>query len=241
MSAVKKKKPPKLMGSPVSGKGGHWTKAKWVIIGVDISTYSIALAGMALTAEGKIRVKAISRRWQRNTDYFKRMDEVARAHDLIHDLLGEMKVMAELENMYFAIEEAVPIGALQRSKSNKSAKQQIQISGSFIGGLLRYGYKNLWEIQWNQWAAVVASDLGITIHHTKWNPDKRVGKFRAQQWVEQFHPKWDGKWPDLIESSKLGLIPRGESKARGTQSDDRYEALGIMWFLRCELKKEGVI
>lgn len=237
-----KKKPPKFSQKPDARKKGKgWTRAEWVVIGVDVSTYSISLSGMAKTREGKIRVKSISRRWVANTDYFKRMEEVAKAHDLVHDLLAKLKVMVELENIYFAIEEAVPIGALQRSKSNKSAKQQLQISGAFIGGLLRYGYKQLWEIQWQQWAAVVAKDLGLTTHHTKWNPTKKEGKYRAQEWVKKFHPKWDGGWPDLVRNSKLGLVPRGDSKAQGIQSDDRYESLGIMWFMRCELKKEGAL
>lgn len=235
MAKVVKKKRPNSAKSPVSGGKTRWSRVEWVAVGVDISVSSVSLAGIAKTSSGKIRsAKAISCRWQKEVDYLERMKQAAKAHDLMHELFMAMKVEPELHQVNIAIEESVAIGHLQRGVS-MHVKQQLEICGAFMGGLLRYGWQYLYQIQWQQWAKLVAEDLGITTHHTKWNPDKHVGKYRAQQWVEQFHPKWDGHWPDLVYSSKHGLVERGDSKAKGKQSDDRYEALGIMNWMRKEI------
>lgn len=242
MAVKKKSKRPGFPPKPVSGKQ-RWTKAKWVCIGGDISMSSISLGGIACTSDGKIRVAAHAVRWQKGTDYFDRMKDAARAHDIVDGLMEGLQVMVEPEDVYFALEEAVSFGHLQRGASN-SMKQQVQISGAFIGGLLKWGYPNIYEIQANKWRKLVADDLatlpefeGMTIHHTKWNPDKKIGKFRAKQWIERFHPKWDGHWADLITDSKLGLIPRPEGRnAQAAQSDDRYEALAMAAVMRKELK-----
>jgi hypothetical protein len=266
-----KKKRPEFPKSAVSGRKpglkrpavaddrapkDKWKKATAVYIGGDISLTSISLGGLSTTTDGKLRVGAISRRWTRDVDYFVRLKEAAMAHELVLDLLAELKVLAEMTEISFAIEEAVPIGMLQRSSKGQKQgaagawmKQQIQISGAFLGGLVRWGYNDIAEIQSNQWRSMVAHDLGITTHASKWNSDeflalpdgfhaspKNVGKFRARQWVVQFHPKWDGKWPDII-SSKDGQVPRpSTSKAAGIQSDDRYEALAMAEWLRRDVK-----
>ncbi len=218
-------------------KGALWTRAKMVAVGVDISTYSISMAGTAYLANGKKRTgRAISHRWEKDDDYFLRLKEVANAHNFVHDLLTALRVDAEVGDLCFAVEEAVSFGHIQRGMSN-SIKQQLQISGSFLGGLLRYGYKNIYEIQANSWRKVVADDLGITIHHTKWGKGAE-GKYRVQEWVEKFHPKWDGHWPDMISTTKRGLIPRPEtSRAKGVQPDDRYAALAIMQWMDNQLEE----
>lgn len=252
-----KKKSAKKRKLAVPGKkraGKRWTKAEWVCIGGDISMSSISLGGIALTAGGKIRAGAISKRWTKDIDYFIRLKDAARAHDLVDELLAELKTMAGLEQISFGIEEAVPIGMLQRGSKGGSGswmKQQLQISGAFLGGLVKYGYQDIVEIQANQWRSMIAHELGITIHPTKWNAEtelplpeefppvgvKNVGKYRAQQWVVSFHPKWDKGWPDIISSSD-GQVPRPEnSLAAGQQSDDRYEALAMAEWLRRELRK----
>jgi hypothetical protein len=246
--AVKKKKSPGIRRSAVSG-GRKWKKAEMVYIGGDISLSSISLGGLARTTDGKLRFGAVSKRWTKDVDYFIRMKESAKAHEFVLDLLAELKVLAEIEQMAFAIEEAVAIGYLQKAQS-AWVKQQLQISGAFLGGLLRWGYKDIVEIQANKWRAMVANDLGITTHTSKWNstdvlalpPEfhaaaRNVGKYRAQQWVQVFHPKWDGHWPDIVKT-KDGQVSRPEtSKAAGEQSDDRYEALAMSEWLRRDLKR----
>ena len=97
-------------------------------------------------------------------------------------------------------------------------------------------------------AKLVAEELNTT-GRAKWNTSptlpegyrptpNAIGKYRAQQWIEKFHPEWDGHWPDLVYHGKLGLISRPEtSKAQGRQSDDRYEAFGIAYWMLKELEE----
>jgi hypothetical protein len=211
---------------------------EFVAIGMDVSLYSISIAGCARLAGGKARrAKCVKLAWEKDTDYFERIKQAAKPENLMFDLFSALKVEPELNQVFIAIEEAVSFGHIQRN-AGQTIKQQIQISGALMGGLLRYGWPNLYEIQANTWRKVVADDLGITTHHTKWNPNKTEGKFRAKEWVQQFHPNWDGSWPDMIRSSKRGLIPRPEkSKARAEQSDDRYEALAMMEWMRRQAKE----
>lgn len=260
---VKKKKSPEIRRKPVPEArvakkakkqdiGRGWSRAKVVYIGGDISLSSITLAGIAVTTENKIRVGAISKRWTKDIDYFIRLKDAANATGFVYDLLAELKLMAEMDELQFAIEEAVAIGYLQRAQS-QWVKQQLQISGAFLGGLIKWGYNNIEEIQANKWRAMVAHDLGITTHKDKWGStdflalppefhpaSKNVGKYRAQQWVQQFHPKWDGHWPDIVKT-KDGQVPRPEtSKAAGEQCDDRYEALAMAEWLRRDIKNAKV-
>lgn len=243
MPVAKKKRPhPKIRqiagARKKTGAKSRWSRVVWVAVGADISLYSISLAGCAKLSNGKMRsAKAVKHSWEKDDDYFLRVKEAAKPENMMFDLLAALKLEPELAQVFIAAEEAVSFGHIQRHAS-QAIKQQIQISGAFLGGLLRYGYPNLYEIQANSWRKLIAEDLGITTHHTKWNNPKGTGKYRAQQWVEQFHPKWDGHWPDMIRTAKRGLIPRPEtSRARGEQSDDRYEALGIMWWMRQQLKE----
>jgi hypothetical protein len=215
----------------------------WVALGIDASMSSISIAGTAQLKSGKRRrARAVAIRWERGTDYFERMEAASRAHTAVLDLLGMLKVMPDADQVYIAIEEPVSYGHLKRGQS-AFVKQQCQISGALIGGLLRWGWKQIFEIQANSWRKIVADDLGITIHHTKWNPEGRSsnqGKYRAQEWVEKFHPKWDGHWPDLITHTKRGLIHRPEgSHAKGQQSDDRYESLAMMEWMVREIESVG--
>jgi hypothetical protein len=229
---------------------------QWVCVGADVSTYSIALAGIHKTPDGKIKAKAVAKRWERGTDYFTRMAEAAKAHELVHDLLGELGAIVELDQVFFACEEPISFGHLQR-KESQTIKQQCQISGSFLGSLLRWGWVNIYEIQANAWRKVVADDLAahhgidFTTYSGKYNsldvlplPEgmrpsaKTVGKYRSQQWVAEIHPKWDGNWPDTIQHYKRGLISRPpESRAQGVQPDDRYDAFPMAEWVRREIRK----
>src|SRR3954470_20549032 len=134
---------------------------EWVAIGGDISMTSISIAGTAMLTDGKRRrPKTAVVRWERGTDYYQRMTEASRAHDLVHELFTALKIIPEAERVYFALEEPISYGHVARRETN-SIKQQCQISGAFMGGLLRWGWQNIYEIQANQWRKVVADDLGI--------------------------------------------------------------------------------
>lgn len=238
---VKKKKSPKFSQKRrVSKKGGRrWSRVQWVCVGIDTSYYGISMGGIAKTEDGKIRTGAVSRRWTRETHYFDRLAEASKSHEIMQELFATMKIEVNLDEVFIAQEEPAAISHMQKGAS-QVIKQQLEISGALLGGLLRWGWKNIWQIQAQQWQKYVATDLGITTHHTKWNPTKKEGKFRAKEWIEKFHPTWDGHWPDIISNSKLGMIPRPDSStAKGIQSDDRYEALAMANFMRKELKKEN--
>jgi len=264
MKAVKKKRP-NLVRSPVPVKKKKalppvdtrkWKRIEWCAIGADVSMATISLAGIAKLKSGDIKGAAVAVRWERGEDYIVRMRQAAKAHEIVHDLFSKLKIMPELDEVYFALEEPFPLGMVKQMESN-ALKQQAQISGAFFGGLLRWGWNHIYEISANSWRKIVADDIaagisdGFSIHHTKWNSrdflplpegyranDKTVGKYRAQFWVEKFHPEWDGKWPDLISHSKRGLIPRPEgSNAQGVQSDDRYEAFAMAKWMQNEIER----
>jgi len=245
MAEIKKKKPTKSAKLAVSKKKTRklskkpWSRVKWVCVGIDSSYYSISIGGIAKTKDGKIRAAAVAKRWTKDDHYFKRLEDAAMVHHLMMELFQIMKVEPQLDEVFIVHEEPAAISHIQKGASGV-VKQQIEIGGAMLGGLLRWGWKEIWQIPATKWQAVIAKDLGITAHHSKWNPTKKEGKFRAKEWVEKFHPKWDGHWPDIIRHSKLGMIPRPDtSKARGEQSDDRYEALAIAYFMRMELKKDA--
>jgi hypothetical protein len=69
------------------------------------------------------------------------------------------------------------------------------------------------------------------------------------QWAYNPGYAWQGIYPNeipfftpIIDSSKEGKIPRPEtSKAKAIQSDDRYEALAIMEFLKRDLEEQGAL
>jgi hypothetical protein len=248
---IRKKRPKKPV---VKKKANVWKKAGWMICGFDVSMSSIAGAAIAFdsTLRRILGPATVIHRYTKDDDYFQRMLDVSKAHNFIQELQKELKVVIEPDDVHIAIEEPWAFGQIRAGFSN-ALKQQAQISGSFMGGLLRYGFSHIFEINNQSWRKLVADDLGITTHHTKWKdpaltqrfncaPDN-TGKFRAKQWVlDIMNHDWNiPDWPDLVQNSKLGLIPRPEnSKAKATQSDDRYEALAMMQWLRQELKKGGL-
>lgn len=249
-------KRPKLTKRPVPVKKARipippvQLKVDWMAVGIDTSMYSISGAAVCMQKGRLSRVRTHSIRWEKGTDYFKRMRDAAKASDFMHDLIGPM-YGPELHEVFIAIEEPVSYGHLQRHQS-QSVKQQIQIQGALMGGLLRWGWENIYEIQANQWRKIVADDLGITIHKSKygtldflgmpagWKIAKgAIGKFRSKQWVNEFHEDWDGEWPDLIQHTKLGPIPKPEnSNAAAFQPDDRYDALAMMEWMKREVERQ---
>jgi hypothetical protein len=223
-------------------------KATTAIVGVDLSTSSIALAGIAYTL-GRSEIYGpdfISWRWQVDDHYFDRISDLVDGGNFLHDLLRNLNFSGSKDEIYVAVEEPWPIGMVGKAQSN-ALKQQAEFSGAFLGGLLKYGVTNLFQIPANQWRMLVAHDLGITIHHSKWKDPRLcetynckpadVGKFRAKQWALKRKPWGDRKipdWPDIVPTAK-GRQPRPEgSRAKAFQCDDRYDALAIMEWCRLE-------
>lgn len=226
-------------------------KASWMAVGFDVGYASISAGAFAFDRVRNQRIGpvAVSQRWDSDVDYFDRLKFAAFSYSMVHDLMNLMKITAELDEVHIVVEQAAPLGKVKAGVS-RVITQQIQMSGSLIGGLLRWGWVNIREIPANEWRKMVADDLAemldedITIHTTKWsNPElesefhcekKCVGKFRAKQWCGE--KGWVYDWPDII-SDKRGLIPRPEGrKAKARQSDDRYEAIAMAELLTRDLR-----
>jgi len=219
------------------------SKNSWMVTGFDLSMSSIAGAAYAYdaTLDKFLGPKFTMKSWGPNTHYFERIKDCSRAEDFIHDLMGQMKLVVGLNETYIATEEPFPTGMVKRLES-KALKQQAEISGAFLAGLLRYGFQNIYQISWYQWAQIIAADLGVTIHYSKWNykenpfelapSGKGSGKWRPKEWALK---NGVPDWPDLITREKTGKIPRPEgSRARAVQPDDRYDALAVCEWMREE-------
>ena len=220
---VKKKKPKRRVES-------------WACLGFDCSLSSVAVAGVGYSATLDQFTGPVfsSERFTKDTHYYDRLKFAVRSADQIWDLSAQLKLPSmELDRIFIAIEEPFPLGMVgslvnRRGKFQSGwVKQQSQMTGALIAGLVSHGFVSVYEINNSQWRKVVADQLGITTHHTKWTKDK------PKEWaLANFNGVPD--LPDLIQHSKLGLTPRPEgSRAKAVQPEDIYDALGIcMWMVR---------
>jgi hypothetical protein len=232
-------------------------KRGWAVMGFDVSMSSIA--GAAIGYDETLKKFAgpnfIYLRWEKDDDYFSRLKEACNSQLLVEGLLQELGLILSMDEVFIAQEEPWPLGMIRGGLSN-FLKQQAEISGAFLGGLVRWGYTNVSQMNSIRWRQMVAADLGITTHHSKWRSPELAarfnckpadsGKFRAKQWALNpgyaFMGAFENEipdWPDII-SSKDGKKPRPEgSKAKGVQPDDRYDALAVCWTHYLELQELG--
>jgi hypothetical protein len=228
----------------------------WMVVGFDTSMS--ALSGAAFGYDEALkRFKGpvfSTTRWDTSVEYFDRIRAASRSHELVLDLLVQMKLNLENDEIWIAQEEPWPMG-MTMGKSSSYMKQQAEISGAFLAGLTRYGYPNIAQMNSIRWRQMVAADLGITIHHTKWRSSelalkyncapKDSGKFRSKQWARSW-PMREFKneipdFPDIIKS-RDGNKPRPEgSKAKAFQPADEYDALAIAWAFFKELEESGIL
>jgi hypothetical protein len=229
----------------------------WVAAGFDVSMSSMAGAAVGYDATLKKLLGPVFtiKRWEKNYHYFDRIRDAAKSHELVLDLITQLKMTPEAEEIFIAQEEPWPPGIFRGGQSAQ-LKQQAEISGAFLAGVLRYGYSQVWQISANDWRQLVARDLGITIHHSKWRSPELAaeynckptdsGKFRSKQWAFEADTTaqyWAMRedtpdWPDIITSSKLGKVPRPEgSTAKALQPDDRYDALAVCQWMVEELER----
>lgn len=199
-------------------------------------------------------------RWAKDDHYFARILESVKSYELVLDLLAHLTISLDFDRIFIGQEEPwPPHGSFVKRGHSQTLKQQAEISGAFLGGLIKYGYDNIYQMGNDRWRKMVADQISeetgedVTLYHQKWKSQKLAdqyncnykdsGKFRAKQWALDVYAPWVGQmigveipdWPDIIESSKLGKIPRPEgSKARAVQPDDRYDALAIMETMRVE-------
>jgi hypothetical protein len=212
--------------------GRSKSKPAWIACGVDISMSSIAVAAIGYDATlKKLRGPSLhTLRWQSEHDYLDRLKQAARAENLIQDAVSGLKFfVSSADDIFIAVEEPWPMGLVKRAQS-AYIKQQAQMSGAFLGGLMRYGYSNVFEINYQTWLNVVRAELDETI------PNNKEAKWKVKRWAIEAFGVPD--FPDLIQS-KHGKIPRPEkSVAKAVQPEDIYDALGIMEWMRVEAEEQ---
>jgi hypothetical protein len=215
-------------------------------IGADLSLHSLALAGLAWDEVLKKHVgpKFIYIMWNKNDSYFDRLRQLSKA-DYIYMMCAELNIIIDPQQIYIAQEEPWPFGMANRGKGqSQTLKQQAELSGAFLAGLLRMGFNNIYQIHNTWWRKIVADDLGITTHHTKWGKGLE-GKMRCKEWALKLNddnywrsifPNEIPVWPDLIADTKNGgRMPQPEtSKAKPVQPDDRYQALPMALWMKQE-------
>ena len=206
-------------------------------IGIDCSMSSVALAGFGYdsTLRRRIGPATALKRWERGYDYLKRLEDVSRPENLIHCIVADLHVFPELDQVFIAVEEPVPYGMFKTMESS-AIKQQCQISGALLGGLARYGWKQLFEINNQQWRKLVADALGITTHWSSYGKGLDA-KMRSKEFCLKQFPEMPD-FPDLVLHSKRGLISRPEgSKAKARQPEDIYDAIPMALWMEQEILK----
>src|SRR5262245_49540714 len=194
----------------------------WVVCGFDTS-YS-CIAGAAISYDkvlGKLKGPRFETvRWNIEDDYFKRLKDAAKGYEIVLDLQMHLGVSMEPEKIFIAQEEPWPLGIASTGKTSGFMKQQAEISGSFLGGLVRYGFTNIVQMNSIRWRTMIADDLGITTHFSKWRDPSLAlkynctpedsGKFRSKQWArgqKDFMPGFPDKIPDIPD-----VIKRNEGR-----------------------------
>jgi hypothetical protein len=216
-------------------------------IGADLSLHSLALAGLAWDEVlKKYRGPAfVTINWGKDDHYFKRLDRLSKA-DYIYDLSAQLNLIIDPQQIFIAQEEPWPFGMANRGKGqSQTLKQQAEMSGAFLAGCLRLGFHNIYQIHNTWWRKIVADDLGITIHHTKWGKGIE-GKMRPKEWALAGNHGWGGKkwhgqfpnpvpkWPDMILRGGARIPMPENSKAKPVQPDDRYQALPMALWMKNE-------
>lgn len=203
-----------------------------VSLGFDISMACVAgCAKMYDSTLNKMRGPVWNiRRWDVQTDFYTRMDEAVRAHDHVLDLMEKLHgIITDVGQVWIAVEEPWAPGYVKQAQS-AWLKQQAQIQGAFLGGLIRYGYPHINEVGTKSWRSTVAKDMDM-------KQNKEFDKWTVKEWVEEVYG--EKPWPDLIYKSGLGLVPKPKtSKAKATQPDDRFDATGVMEWCWDEAHKE---
>jgi hypothetical protein len=253
-SGVRKKHRPFALPPNEISKG-------WAVIGYDTALSSIAGAGIAYDAILKrMRGPVFTHlRFGHEDDYFSRLEVAAKSHEITLDLLGALGVTLPLTDIFICQEEPFPAHtAFTRKGAGQALKQQAEISGAFLGGLVRWGFTNIVQVSNQHWRGQVAKEISdatgedVTTYPAKWQSGelaarfgctpKDSGKFRVVQWTHDVFEPWIAQqggseiphFPHMINSSK-GKIPKPEtSRAKPYQPDDRLDALAIMNWLRVD-------
>lgn len=155
--------------------------------------------------------------WVKDTPHFEKLKYLAQAQDAVHYLTNELNAIVEIQHVYIGVEDLPP-----RAMNAQRYREQAELIGAFLGGLLRWGYPNVSLINSSTWQKLVADDLG-----KKANNEFKKDKWHVKNWAREVYGA--PNWKDLVRNGKLGLIPKPKgSTAMPEQPDDRYDANAIM-------------
>lgn len=204
---------------PLAKPSERPSERSWGVVGVDVSLTSISGAMLCYDAIlDKMRGPGLfSIRWERPVHFFDRLAQAAKAYDFMLDLMAKCGPMTIPQtNIWIGVEEPWPAGIVRKAESGW-LRQQAQVQGAFIGGLVRHGYTRVYEVNAQSWKNPVRAEL-----------DKgKIDKWDVKTWAMEAYDVPD--LVDLIDHSTRGLIPRPDnSKAKARQPDDCYDALGIL-------------
>jgi hypothetical protein len=195
----------------------------WAVIGIDLSLTSLSGALMFYDAIlDKLKGPILqSERFERSVHFLDRLAVVSRAENFIHSLMSEANCVGlDLNQVWIGVEEPWPAGIVKKAESGW-LRQQAEIVGAFMGGLSRYGFVNVYEVNNSSWKNAIKEEVG------HW-PDK----WDVKSWAIDAYGVPD--LPDLIKTSR-GLMPQPEkSKAKPQQPDDTYDACGVMAWMEQE-------
>lgn len=211
-------------------------KPSWAALGFDVSMVSIAGTGIRYDATlDQLSACAFSQwRWEQGDDWFKRLGKAAKGHDLVHDILGQIGWFGHNHQVFIGIEQAWPFGIVKRADS-AWLYQQAQMHGAFVGGLVRYGYSEVYEVNAASWRSIVSTELGV----------KQTSelKFQTQGWAME---TWDlPELPEIVSVDGRGKIERPESGAgankKADHPNDVYDAAAVMTWMWAQIEEGFVV
>jgi hypothetical protein len=204
----------------------------WVAVGMDMSLTSIAVATIGYDAvlDKMSDVRWGEIRWTPDDDYFKRLGQATKSHELVIDTMPHLWSVP-FERICICVEEPFPLGMVSRKAFTGSwIKQQSEVAGAAKGGLVRFGFPNIYEINNAQWKATLRRE-GITIRKM---PD---GKWDVKDWAIQALGIPD--LPDLVKGKTGAKISRPDAgfgaNAKAIQPSDVYDAAACLAWMQDEI------
>lgn len=205
----------------------YLTSPSWVACGFDISMTVVAGACLAFDSklDRMLGPSFVEKRWTKDTHLYDRIKDAAYGHELVMELIhGAQAFPKDVDQVFIGIEQAVPFGMLSgRGKFTAAyAAQALEIHGSFKGALLRWGYKNVVDVNNATWQSLCCRETST--------PFKERNKFVSKKWALQAFGNAVPDWPDIVETAN-GAAPRPAegkgAKAAALWADDRYDGLAV--------------
>lgn len=224
-------------------------EASWAALGADTSMTAISVVGVGYDGllDKMVGPMWAEIRWLPEDDYFLRLGQAAKGHELVLGVLASLFV-TDNERVFLAIEEPFHYGAAQR-QIGSWLKQQAEIAGAFKGSLVRYGYTNIYEINNSQWHATLRKE-GVPFDRAIRGASKSEkaaiqygNKFLVKKWAIQAFGL--PEFPDLVKSKSGAKVPRPDegfgAKAKAVQPSDIYDAAACAAWMQDELDRLDII